>query len=316
MNLRDLEYVVAIAEEGHFGRAAERCHVSQPALSGQIRKLEEFLGVDLFERSNRQVLITSVGQDIVRHARQTIALADDIVDIARAARDPFQGEISIGLISTIAPYLSPLVLPTIRRALPDLTLTLSEGLTTDLEAKISNGDLDCAITATDPEHKNLSETLLYTEPFRVGVCKDHSLAQQGSIDLTEIDPQDLLLLSDGHCLRNQVIDVCHLTTGASNLNTRNTSMETLLALVAAENRVTLVPALTAEYLNRTHREIIAKPETTGTAGRTVRLIYRSSFPRKTVIDRLADLICQNVPGDVVHVADRADLLPSPPSIQQ
>ncbi len=306
MNLRDLEYVVAIAEEGHFGRAAAQCHVSQPALSGQIRKLEEFLGVDLFERSNRRVLITPVGADIVRLARQTIALADEIVDLAQAACDPFQGEISIGLISTIAPYLSPLVLPTIRRALPHLSLTLSEGLTRELETKISDGELDCAITATNPEVKNLSETLLYNEPFRVGVCKDHPLAQRGAIDLTEIDPQDLLLLSDGHCLRDQVIDVCHLTTGASKLNTRNTSMETLLALVAAENSVTLVPALTAEYLNRTHREIIAKPETTGTAGRTVRLIYRSSFPRKTVIDKLADLICQNLPGEVVQVADRTD----------
>lgn len=306
MNLRDLEYVVAVAEEGHFGRAAERCHVSQPALSGQIRKMEDFLGVDLFERSNRQVLITPIGQTIVDHARQALALKDEIVDMARAANDPFQGEISMGMISTIAPYLAPIVLPAFRRALPDFSLTLSEGLTNELEAKISNGDLDCAITATDPELKNLSETLLYTEPFRVGVCHTHPLAQQDAIDLTEIDHQDLLLLSDGHCLRDQVIDVCHLSTGASNLNTRNTSMETLLALVVAENSVTLVPALTAEYLNRTHRDLIAKPEITGTASRTVRIIYRSSFPKMKVINRLAELICEQLPEDVVHIEERTD----------
>ena len=151
MNIRDLQYVVAVAQERHFGRAADRCHVSQPALSGQIRKLENTLGIVLFERTRRSVQVTPVGERIVAQAQRLLLLADEIVATAQAARDPLSGSLRLGMIVTIGPYLSPLILASIRQDMPDLSLTLVEGFTADLEKRVASGDLDAVISATAPE---------------------------------------------------------------------------------------------------------------------------------------------------------------------
>lgn len=301
MNIRDLQYVVAVAEEGHFGRAANKCHVSQPALSGQIRKLEDNLGVVLFERTNRAVQITPIGERIVAQARQLIILSDEIVATAQTAKDPLSGQFRLGMISTIGPYLSPLILSAIRQEMPDLSLTLMEGLTSDLENRIATGQLDGAILATVPGDSHLKDIALYDEPFWIALSSGHPLAGQETIDLRELVNEELLLLADGHCLRDQALEACHAATGTANANTRETSLETLLALVAAGDGVTLVPALTMPGDDRGHSAIVMRREASGTAGRIVRLVYRASFPRSELVIRLASIIRTNVPETMVGI---------------
>ncbi len=303
MNIRDLQYAVAVADKRHFGKAADKCHVSQPALSGQIRKLEDALGVILFERTNRTVRVTPIGEQIVAQARQLINLSDEIIATAHAARSPYSGQFHLGMISTIGPYLSPLILSAIRQELPDLSLTLIESLTTDLEKRVANGELDGAILATAPVDPYLTTIDLYEEPFWVVVPNTHPLAQQETISLDEISHEELLLLADGHCLRDQVLGVCHATTGVANANTRETSMETLLSLVAAGDGVTLAPALTLLGGSRGGGRAVIRREASGTAGRDVRLVSRASFPQKELVNRLASIIRANVPEAAVNILE-------------
>ncbi len=301
MNIRDLEYVVAVADEKHFGRAAEICNVSQPALSGQIRKLEDYLGVALFERTNRSVQVTPVGEKIAAQARQLITLSHEIIATAQSARDPLSGEFRLGMIATIGPYLSPLILSAIRNELPNLSLTLTEGFTSDLEDALLNGDLDGAILATAPGDSNLQEIILYDEPFWIALPEKHALARRKTVDLDDLPAEELLLLTDGHCLRDQVLDVCHTATGATNANTRETSLETLLALVAAGDGVTLVPALSRPRDGWARGAIVTRREASGAAGRIVRLVYRSTFPRTELLARLAAIVRAAVPEKDVGV---------------
>ncbi len=305
MNIRDLRYVVAVADEGHFGRAAISCNVSQPALSGQIRKLEGFLGVTLFERTNRTVQITPIGHQIVSQARQLITLSDEIVAAAQSAKSPLSGKFKLGMIPTIGPYLSPLILSTIRRELPDLSLTLIEDLTVNLESRVVSGELDGAIIATERVESNVIEIPLYEEPFWIVIPGKHRLAKQDTVSIDEISHGELLLLSDGHCLRDQVLDVCHVNTGADNTNTMETSMETLLSLVASGEGVTLAPALIMSSSDRKDRNVVMRRETSATAGRDVRLISRASFPRTELLSRLASIVRENVPKSKVTVLDSA-----------
>jgi len=301
MNIRDLRYIVAVADERHFGRAANKCHVSQPALSGQILKLEDFLGVALFERTNRKVRVTPIGERIVAQARQLINLSDEIVATAQSAKDPLSGQFRLGMIPTICPYLSPLILSGIRREMPNLSLTLIEGLTADLENRIAAGELDGAILATMPGDSHLKEIALYDEPFWIALSNKHPLAGQETIDLGEVAQEELLLLSDGHCLRDQVLEVCHATAASANANTRETSLETLLALVAIGDGVTLVPALTKPLNNRGRGAIVTRRQASGEAGRIIRLVYRASFPRLELVNRLATIIRANVPETMVRI---------------
>jgi LysR family hydrogen peroxide-inducible transcriptional activator len=272
-------------------------------LSGQIRKLEDDLGVALFERTNRAVYVTPVGEAIVAQARQVLALADEIVETARAAKDPLSGEFSLGMIQTIGPYLSPLVLSTIREELPDLSLTLMEGQTADLENRMANGELDGAVLATVPDDPRLREIALYDEPFWIALSQGHPLAGRDAIDLGDLRNEELLLLADGHCLRDQVLDACHAATGTTEANTRHTSLETLLALAAAGDGVTLMPALSKLRRDSLGRAIVLRPEASGSAGRTVRLACRKTFPRTELVERLAAIIRAGVPRDLVTVLD-------------
>ena len=210
MNTRDLEYLVAVADELHFGRAAERCHVSQSALSGQLRKLEDQLGVMVFERTRRHVRLTESGEGIVAQAREILRQVETLKTIAAAKRDPFAGVCSLGMPMTIGPFLTPLLLPAVRQYLPDLQLDLVEDFTDHLEEELADGTLDMAILATSPTHRNLSEIILYDEPFWVALPNDHPLAREEVVDVEQVDPGEMLLLSDGHCLRDQVYEACKL----------------------------------------------------------------------------------------------------------
>ena len=243
MNLRDLGYLVAVAEHKHFGRAADACFVSQPTLSTQLKKLEEFLGVVLIERSNRQVMLTPVGESIVAQAQQVLREADQLVGIADAHRDPFGGEFKLGLIPTIAPYLLPKILVPIRKAFPNLNMQLTESQTSVLLALLKRGDIDAAVLALPHDEDFLDDAFLYREPFYLAVSKQHAYAKRKTVNLKDLDGQDVLLLEDGHCLRDQALDVCHAQGAVENSNFRATSIETLRQLVVADVGVTLVPEL-------------------------------------------------------------------------
>ncbi|MCF6273719.1 MAG: LysR substrate-binding domain-containing protein [Rhodobacteraceae bacterium] len=285
MNIRDLKYVVALKDNLHFGRAAKACHVSQPALSGQIAKLEARLGVSLFERSKKSVRITAIGVKIAAHAEALLLIVSEIETLAHATKDPLSGPFRLGMIATIGPYLAPRILGEIHRQLPRIELTLVEGMTHDLEAALAAGRLDAVVQATAPLSPALVKKPLYDEPFLVALPEGHRLAKKANIRLDEIDNTELLLLADGHCLRDQVLGACGAS--AAKVNTRETSLETLLALVAAGDGVTLLPAMAA----RTGK-LVLKPVSGAGAARQVCLTYRQSYPRPAAIDALAKIIRQ------------------------
>lgn len=299
MNIRDLKYAVAIADLGHFGRAAEACHISQPALSGQIRKLEEHLGVALFERTNRSVQITPVGEQIVARARELLDLVDIIEETAGAHSDPLAGRFRLGMIPTIGPWLAPILLPSIRHGLPKLELQLSEEMTRVLEQQLLEGKIDAAIIATPVSDPHFEAVDLYEEPFWVALPHGHPQEENDEIAISDIATEDLLLLADGHCLRDQVLSFCQSAGGGSlNVSTQHTSLTTILALVGAGAGVTLVPAMSLSGSWVTDSGIATRREKSRQASRSVKLVYRKTFPRRAVTEKLADIIGAIVPDTV------------------
>ena len=299
MNLRDLSYVVAVADLGHFGRAAEQCHVSQPALSGQIRKLEDHLGVALFERTKRRVSLTPAGEEVVEKARHVLQLVGQIEDSARSQSDPLSGELRLGLIPTIAPYLTPSLLPALHHHVPKVNLSLREDMTHVLEQALLDGKADAAILATDVSHPRLDQIRLYNEPFWIALPNKHALTMHDEVELDDLKSEDLLLLEDGHCLRDQVLSFC--TPGRKvrgKISTQQTSLNTILALVGAEAGVTLVPALSLRGPWVTDSGIAVRKEKSGKAKRSITLAFRRSYPKKALLEKLADVICAIVPDTV------------------
>lgn len=302
VNFRDLQYAVAVAEERHFGRAAERCHVSQPTLSGQVRKLEESLGVTLFERTSRSVAVTAVGEEVVRHARLALAQAAQIEDIARAHRDPLAGPLRLGVIPTVSPYLMPLVLGRLKQRYPDLTPVLVEEVTESLLERLAAHEIDAAVIATTPAAPELAALPLFDEPFWVAYPPGHRLAALAEITEADLADIDLLLLTDGHCLRDQVLEVCarpRQIVGQRFADLRASSLETLLNMVAAGFGCTLVPALAVRGPQLANRGVIARPLKLATATRPVALWYRRSFPQPGMMEAVADVMVAGLPETVV-----------------
>lgn len=302
MNTRDLEYLVAVAEELHFGRAAQRCHASQPALSGQLQKLEDRLGVRIFERTKRHVRVTEIGEQILTKAREVLQNVDALEIIASAYKGPLVGTCVLGMPPTIGPFLTPLLLPAIKHYLPDIRLDLVEDFTDNLEQQMADGELDVAVLATSPTLTTLSESILYEEPFWVAMPSDHVLTKEDSVDIEQIAPEELLLLSDGHCLRDQIYKACKLDRVGSNDHrgprTQKTSLSTILSLVGSGEGITLVPAMSLSEAWITDAGIAVRREHSGTAGRTVRLTYRKGYPRMALVEKLADIIAAVVPNTV------------------
>lgn len=295
MNLRDLEYVLAVTETGHFGRAAEQCNVSQPTLSGQIKKLEEELGVTLFERSRGGTRPTTIGIEITEQAKLALRAAAEIRSLAQSAQDPLAGEFRLGLIPTVAPYLIPRFVARLREALPDLTVIYREDITERLIADLEAGKIDAAILATPPETDMLHAIPLYTEPFRLVFPEGHALTSLAHLRMADVDKDDVLLLTEGHCFRDQALAICDTPSRASGL--RATSLETLINLVAQGQGVTLVPALAmsglSEELGLQNRNL----EDEG-AAREINLTIRKSAPRRMLVDRVADIIRSGLPESV------------------
>lgn len=244
MNLRDLEYLVALAEHQHFGRAAEACFVSQPTLSTQLRKLETELGIELVERTTRQVLLTAAGAEIVAKARVAVGAAKEIRSIARQHSDPRAGVLRIGSIPTLAPYLLPHVVPALHDAFPRLELLLTEDKTQVLLGALESGALDAAILATAAPDSSYRVEPLFDENFVLAAPEHHPLTQRPEpLRTSDLASEPLLLLDDGHCLRDQALDVCHAAGASERPGFRATSLETLRLMVAAGVGVTLLPTL-------------------------------------------------------------------------
>ncbi len=306
MNLRDLRYIVAVADFGHFGRAADACNVSQPTLSGQIRKLEEELGLAIFERVGHTVRPTAPGEQILAHARRALAAAEDIVSVAESARDPLAGPLHLGVIPTLGPYLMPYALPAAQSALRSLRLVLVEDLTVRLIELVTAGKLDAAIIASDPETPALKAETLFDEDFWLVLGQANALAARNRITIADIDAQSLLLLTDGHCLRDQALELCGppKNAGEAIADMRATSLKTLLHMAAAGYGMTLIPALALKQEQPLPGGLVARHLSGTKARRRVRLIFRPSHPRRAALAALSKLIRASV-KDVLENANEA-----------
>ena len=301
MNLRDLEYIIAVAETGHFGKAAERCFVSQPTLSGQIKKLEEKLQVTLFERTNRSVAITPVGSAILTHARVILEQADLIEQLARAQRDPLAGPLRIGAIPTLSPYLMPLILVPLRKQYPQMQPVLSEELTDTLLQRLRDHEIDVALLATAVPQQEFDTMPLFVEPFWIAYPSKHRFYTKDRITLRDLDHENLLLLAEGHCLAEQAMDICQIherQTQGEMADLRASSLETLIQLVGAGFGTTLVPALAMRGSWTTDSGVVAQPLAIRGAARRVSLVYRHSFPRHAALRAFAGTILDNLPNTV------------------
>jgi LysR family hydrogen peroxide-inducible transcriptional activator len=285
MNLQELRYFVAAADHRHFGRAAAACHVSQPCLSGQLRKLEEHLGVALFERSTRRVALTPAGQSLLEHARKALEEAAVMEAIAKAAGDQLSGPLRLGVIPTLAPYLVPRILKPLREDYPRMPISLWEDLTHNLVEMLCAHKLDAALIATEPPTQEVTAVQLFEEPFAAAVPWDHALAKSRTLREADLAP-DLMVLADGHCLALQSLRACG-RPAAGRSSFQAASLDTLVGLVASGYGTTLVPALAVRALERTGVVFRALE---GGASRIVRLASRPAFPRPKALQALEKVI--------------------------
>jgi len=305
MNLRDLKYIIAVADTRHFGKAAERCFVSQPTLSGQIKKLEDELGITIFERTNRSVEITPVGETIMVHARQMMEQADIIQQLARAQQDPLAGPLRVGIIPTLSPYLMPLILLPLKKQHPQLKLVLSEELTDTLLERLRNHEIDAALLATPVEEQDLDTLNLFDEPFSVAYPRKHAFYSKDKITLRDLGDENLLLLAEGHCLAKQAMDICRINERQQHgemADLRAASLETLIQLVGVGFGITLVPALALRGSWANSSGVVTRPLMIRGASRRIALVFRRSFPRAAALQAVADIILKHLP-DSVHQID-------------
>jgi LysR family hydrogen peroxide-inducible transcriptional activator len=294
MNLRDLRYLVALADTRHFGRAAEKSHVSQPTLSAQIRKLEDYLGVQLVERQPRKVALTDVGERVVERARRILRDSDEMVELAKLSRDPLAGKLRVALIPTIGPYLLPTVAPKIRKALPKLQLMLYEYQTELLLERLRDGHVDLGILALGVETQDFETRPLYEEPFTVALPSSHPLTKKAALKVDDLGGETLLLLEDGHCLRDQALAVCARIDAREDQDFRATSLETLRQMVAAGLGITLLPELATEGPFAQARNVAVRPFSKPVPKRVVGAVWRKSSTRVPAIASVCDVIAETV----------------------
>jgi LysR family transcriptional regulator, hydrogen peroxide-inducible genes activator len=300
MNLRDLRYLVALADLRHFGRAAEYCHVSQPTLSAQIKKLETDLGVQLIERSPRQFMLTPAGGDIVTRARRVLSEVDQMHETGRRTSDPEAGSVRLGIFPTLAPYLLPHVVPNIRKRFPRLELLLVEEKTEIILQMLREGRLDCAVLALPLHEGWLDIEFLFEEPFMLAVPAKHPLATQRNLHMKELSEQHLLLLEDGHCLRDQALEVCTLAGASEKEGFRATSLETLRQMVAAGGGITLLPILAIKPPVAASEHIRLLPFKNPSPTRTLALVWRKSSAMHIFLKKLAEVL-RDLPKDLLAI---------------
>src|SRR4029079_7336507 len=290
MNLRDLRYLVALAEHRHFGRAAAASFVSQPTLSTQIKKLEEELGVALVERTPRKVLLTEVGREIARRARDVLNEIEQIRAIARRTLDPESGTVRLGIFPTLGPYLLPHVVPRLRARFPRLELLLVEEKTEVVLRQLREGRLDAGVLALPIHDDQLHTEFLFEEPFLLAVPEHHALSKRKALKLDDLSDQSLLLLEDGHCLRDPALEVCQLAGASEKTGFRATSLETLRQMVAANVGITLLPMLAVQP-PVAHSENVHLLQFRGDApSRRIAMIWRRTSAMAPFLKKLAAVL--------------------------
>jgi LysR family transcriptional regulator, hydrogen peroxide-inducible genes activator len=293
LKLKDLRYLVAVADERHFGRAAAHCFVSQPTLSAQLKKLEQDLGVQLIERAPNNVTLTPAGQEIVTRARRILEASDEVVQLAHSHRDPLAGKLRVALLPTIGPYLLPRVAPALRRALPRLELRLYEYQTAPLLEKLQAGALDVGILALPVEAPGCEARELYEEPFTVALPGRHALAARKTLRVADLKGETLLLLEDGHCLRDQALEICSRVGTKDPQDFRATSLETLRHMVATGAGVTLLPQLASRGAWGNARGVAVRPFANPAPSRHVGALWRRSTARQAAIDAVCRVIVEH-----------------------
>jgi LysR family transcriptional regulator, hydrogen peroxide-inducible genes activator len=293
LKLKDLRYLVAVADTRHFGRAAERSFVSQPTLSAQLKKLEEYLGVQLIERAPKRVALTAAGEEIVERARRILDASEEIIELARGHRDPLAGRLKLALLPTIGPYLLPNVAGKLRKQLPRLELMLYEYQTDPMLEKLHSGEIDVGILALPVPMDGLDSHVLYKEPFTVAMPSAHRLSAKPSIRVEDLSNETLLLLEDGHCLRDQALDVCSSTDVHEKQDFRATSLETLRQMVAAGVGITLLPELAGRGAYGNARGVAIKPFAKPVPTRTIGAVWRKLSARREAILALSKHIEEN-----------------------
>lgn len=303
MTLTELKYIVAVARERHFGRAADACFVSQPTLSVAIRKLEEELGVVLFERGGTEVGVTPIGLRVVAQAQRVLEEATNLKEIARQGHDPLEGPLRVGVIYTIGPYLLPRLVPAQIEVAPQMPLVLQENFTVRLLELLRQGEIDCAILALPIPDAGLSVRPLYDEPFFVALPKHHPWAARSTISTSELKEETMLLLGAGHCFRDQVLEVCPELSrfSASSEGIQRTfegsSLETIRHMVAAGIGITVLPASALNTHDPKNDLLAYVPFSAPVPDRRVVLAWRKSFPRTSAIDALTQAIrAADLPG--------------------
>lgn len=292
MNIRDLEYLVALAEHKHFRRAADACHVSQPTLSGQIRKLEDELGIILLERTSRKVLFTQSGLLLVDQAKTVLREVKLLKEMASNQGKEMTGPLHVGVIPTIGPYLMPHIVPALQNAFPDLELFLYEAQTHQLLEQLETGRLDCAIVASVRETEPFIEVPLFKERMLLAVAENHPWAKEQAIPMSMLKDREMLMLDDGHCLRNQALGYCFTAGAKENSHFQATSLETLRNMVAANAGMTLMPelAVLSEGERGGVKYLPCQPE----PSRDVILVYRPGSPLRARYERIAEAIANSV----------------------
>lgn len=287
MNIKDLQYYVAVAELEHFGQAAERCFVSQPTLSGQVKKLEEQLGITLLERTNRKVMLTETGEEIANVARRILHEVDIIEDIARSRRDPFSGKFRLAAFPTLASYIFPGMVPKIKRSMPKLQLILIEEKTAELTAKLRSGEIDAAFLALPSYDDFLVSHKLFDDEFLLAVPPGHALSKSSTVNQSMLSAYSLLLLEEGHCLRDQALELCSLHSIPQESDFKATSLETLRQMVKAGTGITLMPKIA---INGSERDINFIPFEDPAPVRSIGLVWRKTTARIEVIQELIPMI--------------------------
>jgi LysR family hydrogen peroxide-inducible transcriptional activator len=298
-SLRQLQYAVAVADELSFRRAAARCRVSQPSLSAQLAQLEDVLGVRLFERDRRRVLVTAAGKDIVERARRLLADADALFDAGKRASDPFVGTLRIGVIPTIAPYALPSIAPRLRQRFPELTVAWREDKTEVLAAGLQAGELDAALLALEADVGDVDREIIAEDAFVLATRHGDPLGRKATpIHTSELKGAEVLLLDDGHCFRDQALDVCTMAR-AREAEFRATSLTTLVQMVAGGSGVTLLPEL-AVPTEAARAGLTVRPIASARAHRTIALVWRKRSPLAPALHEIGSVMRDAFP----HTHDR------------
>ena len=298
MTLQDLRYVVALAEHGHFGRAAAACDIAQSTMSAQIKHLELELGVTLFERTTKSVSVTAIGTDIVGRARQILAEVDVIASVGQQISGPLAGGFRLGIIPTLGPYVLPWLVPALKKDYPKLRLTVREDLTAPLLERLGSHQLDAALVALPVAHDRLETLALFYEPFWFAEPRRRKAAGAKVVREDDLRGQRLLLLTEGHCLRDQALAICGSAGHDAEGDFSATSLETILQMVATGLGSTLLPAMACSDARA--RSVTTRPLEAG-VGRRIGFVWRRSFPNRRDIHLLAETLRDHLPQGVYRV---------------